>query len=143
MFDAPQRNHPTYVLERLGSSALLIVLLIGNILTAGTQNIADLLRLSYWQSLLRQVMNGNLSVLLSTAGIVIVLLLVLVISILRWSRTFFHIEGELLYTQRRTIFKKESKLPVTSITTVNVEQNVFEKLVGTAKVKIDIKYLQQ
>lgn len=138
MFDTPQRNHPTFILERIGSSLLLIVLLLGNTLTAGTQNMADLVKLSYWKLVFSQLMSGNFSVLLSAAGVVIVLLIVVGFSFIRWSRTFFHIENELLYSERRTIIRKQSKLPVASITTVNVEQNIFEKMAGTAKVKIDI-----
>ncbi len=138
MFDKPTRNHPTYIAERIGSYLLLILLLFGNALTAGTQNMADLLHVEYWKTVLAQLLSGHFSVLLSAAGAVLILLAVIGVSILRWSRTFFRVEGELLYSERRTIIRKESKLPVGSITTVNVEQNIFEKLVGTAKVKIDI-----
>lgn len=138
MFDTPIRNHPTYILEKIGSYILLILLLLGNTLTAGTQNIADLVSLAYWKTVLSQLMSGNFSVLLSAAGVLIILLVVIIVSILRWQKTTFHIEDELLFSERRTLIRKLSKLPVASITTVNVEQNIFEKMVGTAKVKIDI-----
>ncbi len=138
MFEKPVRNHPTYILERIGSYLLLLLLLLGNALTAGTKNTADLFRIDYWKLVLNQLLSGNFSVLLSAAGAVVILFAVIAVSILRWSRTFFRVEGELLYSERKTLIRKESKLPVGSITTVNVEQNVFEKAVGTAKVKIDI-----
>lgn len=138
MFNTPVRNHPTYILEKIGSYILLILLVFGNIMTAGTQNMADLFRIAYWKSVLSQLLSGNFQVLLSAAGVVIVLFVVIIISILRWRKTTFHIEGELLFSERKTLIRKLSKLPVASITTVNVEQNVFEKAVGTAKVKIDI-----
>ncbi len=138
MFNKPSRNHPTYILEKIGASFLFLVLLAGNMLTAQTQNTADLFSLHYWKMILLQVLSGNFSVLLGSAGIVLFLLVVVCVSALRWSRTFFHIENEMLFSERRTLLKKTSKLPVSSITTVNISQNVFEKLVGTAKVKIDI-----
>ena len=138
MFNTPQRNHPTYILEKTGSYLLLILLLLGNVLTAGTQSMADLIKISYWKTVLAQLMNGNFSVLLSAAGVLLMLLVVVAVSILRWRKTTFHIEAGMLFSERRTLMKKLSKLPVASITTVNVEQNIFEKLVGTAKVKIDI-----
>lgn len=138
MFNTPHRNHPTYILEKIGSYLLLILLLFGNAMTASTQNMADLFRISYWKDVVAQLIRGNFQVLLSAAGVIIVLFIVIIISILRWRKTTFHIEEELLFSERKTIIRKLSKLPVASITTVNVEQNIFEKAVGTAKVKIDI-----
>ena len=138
MFNKPLRNHPTYILEKIGASFLFLALLAGNMLTANTQNMADLFSLHYWKMIFSQVLSGNFSVLLGSAGIMIFLFVVICVSALRWSRTFFHIEDELLFSERRTMLKKTSKLPVNSITTVNISQNLFEKIVGTAKVKIDI-----
>ncbi len=138
MFDTPHRNHPSMIAERVGSSMLLILLLSYNVLTAGSNDLTDLVQLSYWQMVFRQLTAGNFSVLLSAAGVLLILSAVLVFSVFRWSRTFFHIQDGMLFSERRTLMRKHSKLPVSSITTVNIEQNIFEKIIGTAKVKIDI-----
>lgn len=138
MFDTPHRNHPSIIAERIGSYFVLILFLFYNTLTAGSNDLTDLVKLSYWQMVAKQLTAGNFSVLLSAAGVVIVLVFVLGFSVLRWSRTYFHITDGILFSERRTLMRKLSKLPVNSITTVNVEQNIFEKLIGTAKVKIDI-----
>ncbi len=138
MFDKPLRNHPTYILEKIGAYFLFLALLAGNILTANTQNMAELVTLHYWKMVFSQLLSGNFSVLLSSAGVLLFLFVVICVSVLRWNRTFFHIEDEMLFSERKTLLKKTSKLPVNSITTVNISQNLFEKMVGTAKVKIDI-----
>ena len=138
MFETPHRNHPSIIAERIGSYCLVILALFYNTLTAGSNGLSDLLKASYWKMVARQLTAGNFSVLLSAAGVAFVLLAVLAIAVLRWSRTYFHITDGMLFSERRTLMRKLSKLPVSSITTVNVEQNVFEKLIGTAKVKIDI-----
>lgn len=138
MFDTPHRNHPSLIAERVGSYFVVILALFYNTMTAGSNGLSDLLKASYWKMVARQLTAGNFSVLLSAAGVAFVLLAVLAIAVLRWSRTYFHITDGMLFSERRTLMRKLSKLPVSSITTVNVEQNVFEKLIGTAKVKIDI-----
>ena len=138
MFNTPTRNHFTFILERIGTYLFLILVIIGNMITSSTQNITDLFRVDYWKEIFTQVLSGDWSVLLSAAGGILLLVIIVLVSVFRWSRTCFHIDGEMLFSERKTLMRKTSKLPIGSITTVNVEQNVFERMVGTAKVKVDI-----
>ncbi len=134
MFSKPVRNHITIILEQIGA--------VGVVLVTGAFSLlfdiaADLRRGMSFAQILKYSTVGRLP---APVNIVVALLLVagVVWLILRWSKTVFYIDSGYLVVERRTLMHRTSRLPLGSISTVNLERSVFERVVGTAKIKLDI-----
>lgn len=135
MFESPTRNHFTIVLERAGAVIAFMLVLVGNDL----KDVGwEIFTLDYYRSLWHMaVYEGKKSVLI---GLLIFagLAWYLYISVRYWKRTTFYIDGVDFVYERKTMFRASSRLPIQNIAVVNVERNIFERLIGTAKVKIDL-----
>ena len=136
MFNKPTRSHISIIFERLGFVFFaLIAVASGNI----SNSINQMIRPEFWRSLSEKATDAN-SALVVFGGMALLLLVltVLIVSFRYWLRTFFYIEGQNFVFERKTLFGKHSKLPIANIASVNIERNVFERFVGTSKVKIDL-----
>lgn len=135
MFESPTRNHFTIVFERASAViAFLLVLVINDLKDVGW----EIFTLDYYRGLWHMaVVEGKKSVLIGLA-IFAGLLWYLYISVRYWKRTTFYIDGVDFVYERKTMFRASSRLPIQNIAVVNVERNIFERLIGTAKVKIDL-----
>lgn len=134
MFSKPTRNHITIILEQIGA--------VGVVLVTGAFSLlfdiaAELRRGMSFAQILRYSSVGRIP---APVNIVVALLLVagVVWLVLRWSKTLFYIESGYLVVERRTLMQRTSRLPLGSISTVNLERSVFERMAGTAKIKLDI-----
>ncbi len=131
MFDKPMRNHFSIIFEQLGAFGLVLV-------TGGFSLFYEL-----WQEL-----GGDFSRLFDASaggadvGFVLLMLAVILLLLFRavfaWYKTVFYFDGDYLVYERKTLMRKSSRLPFSAISTVNLERNVFERLIGTAKIKLDI-----
>ena len=133
MFNKPTRNHITIVFEQLGAVGVVVITFVFSVLREQLVNsggIRALIRSLKYGILPRQGM-----AFIAVAAIAAVLLVWLII---RWYKTVFYIDDGYLVCQRRTLMKKASRLPFSSLATVNLERSIFERIVGTAKIKIDI-----
>ncbi len=135
MFESPTRNHFTIVFERAGAViAFLLFLVFNDLKDVGW----EIFTIDYYRSLWHMaVYEGKKSVLIGLA-IFAGLLWYLYISVRYWKRTTFYIDGVDFVYERKTMFRASSRLPIQNIAVVNVERNIFERLIGTAKVKIDL-----
>ena len=135
MFESPTRNHFSIVFERAGAViAFLLVLVVNDLKEVGW----EIFTLDYYRSLWHMaVYEGKKSVLIGIA-IFAALLWYLFISVRYWKRTTFCIDGVDFVYERRTMFRASSRLPIQNIAVVNIERNIFERVIGTAKVKIDL-----
>jgi putative membrane protein len=134
MFSKPTRNHITIILEQIGA--------VGVVLVTGAVSLlfdiaAELRQGMSFAQILRYSSAGRIP---APANLVVAFLLVVgvVWLILRWSKTVFYIDSGYLVVERRTLMHRVSRLPLGSISTVNLERSVFERVVGTAKIKLDI-----
>ncbi|WP_434798666.1 PH domain-containing protein [Terrisporobacter vanillatitrophus] len=75
--------------------------------------------------------------LLILGAILGVLALILIYNIVVWAKTFITIEENTIIIQRNTINSKENTFGIKNISNINLEQNVFERIIGTYKIKID------
>ncbi|MBQ8026743.1 MAG: PH domain-containing protein, partial [Clostridia bacterium] len=134
MFSKPSRNHITIILEQIGAVGL--VLLTGSF-SMLFEIIGEFGRGMSFSSLLRRIAVGETHLIV----ILVVVLSGIILSawlFFRWRKTFFYIQGEYLVVEKNTLMRRSSRLPLGSIATVNLERNLFERIVGTAKVKLDI-----
>ena len=120
------RNHISIVAEQIGGGiiAVLALLLVNVIQEAGELTEQDLSALAD-------------SGLLITAGILLILAAVLANRLFVWAKTYICIEENAVVIERGTMNKKKNTIGIRNISNINLEQNLFEMLLGTCKVKLD------
>lgn len=80
-------------------------------------------------------------------GLWIVLILAVLLAavtgnrLLVWARTYIHIEDNAIIIEKNTVSKKKNTIGIKNISNINLEQNLFEMLAGTCKVKLDTNSL--
>ncbi len=80
-------------------------------------------------------------VLLAAGGILIVLILLIAWQMVVWSKTYISIQGNTIVIEKNTINQKKNIIGIKNISNINTEQNLFERLIGTCKVKLDTNSL--
>lgn len=135
MFESPTRNHFSVIFERAGAViAFLLFLVFNDLKDVGW----EIFTIDYYRNLWQMaVYEGKKSVLIGLAAFA-GLVWYIYISFRYWKRTTFYIDGVDFVYERKTMFRASSRLPIQNIAVVNVERNIFERLIGTAKVKIDL-----
>ena len=120
------RNHISIVAEQIGGGiiAVLALLLVNVIQEAGELTEEDLSAMAD-------------SGLLITAGILLILAAVLANRLFVWAKTYICIEENAVVIERGTMNKKKNTIGIRNISNINLEQNLFEMLLGTCKVKLD------
>ena len=71
------------------------------------------------------------------AAFLIIMLGILVFGFLRWRKTWIILEGNLIIVERNTLQKKKNTIALENVSSVNIERNIFERIVGTSRIKID------
>ena len=73
-------------------------------------------------------------------GLAVILALtgaVLLFQFLRWRKTWVTLDGNLIIIERNTLSRIHNTIAVENLSAVNVERNLFERIVGTARIKMD------
>ena len=73
-------------------------------------------------------------------GLAVILALtgaVLLFQFLRWRKTWVTLDGNLIIIERNTLNRIHNTIAVENLSAVNVERNLFERIVGTARIKMD------
>lgn len=124
------RNHISIVVEKLGVlGGIVVAYLIANVNT-----LSDLVAMG--------MPSENLvSVFLAGVAILMVLLFVVGYNVAVWSRTWISLVDGSIVIERNTLQKKKNTIGIKNISNVNLEQNLFEMLIGTCKVKLDTNSL--
>ena len=126
------RNHISIVIERLGRAILILgAVFVGNLLPELDTIVENL---------------GNLKenlmiVLLASGGILAILALLLIWQVIVWSKTYISIQDQTIVIEQNTLNRKKNTIGIKNISNVNTEQNLFEMLLGTYKVKLDTNSL--
>ncbi len=134
MFSKPSRNHISIIAEQFGAVGLVLLTGAVSLLfdfageSVGNVNIS---------LLLRRITSGDIYLAMLVAAVAAGIVFA-VWSFIRWRRTFFYIDGGYLVVEKNTLMHRVSRVPLDSISTVNLERNLFERMVGTAKIKLDI-----
>lgn len=125
------RNHIFIVVERIGG-------IIGAILLFALTSMADEIKaLLSGDSLLQD----RISLILAIIIIAIILGVLIGFQLWRWSKTFIYIQDKSIVVEQHTLQKKKNTIGIKNISNVNTEQNLFEILVGTCKIKLDTNSL--
>ena len=120
------RNHISIVAEQVGGGIVAIgaVLLVNLLQEADELSGEDLSAVTDRGSLIMAVI-----LLFLAAGIVN--------RIFVWAKTYISIEENAVVIERGTMNKKKNTIGIRNISNINLEQNLFEMLLGTCKVKMD------
>ncbi len=89
-----------------------------------------------------EISKADLSVLFDKSGFILLGVIALLIIItanrfLVWAKTYISIEENAIVIERNTVNKKKNTIGIKNISNINTEQNLFEMLMGTCKIKID------
>lgn len=120
------RNHISIVAEQIGGGILAIAaVLLVNVLQDADELIGE-----------------DLSAVADSGSLIMaVILLILAAGIANrifvWAKTYICIEENAVVIERGTMNKKKNTIGIRNISNINLEQNLFEMLLGTCKVKLD------
>lgn len=125
------RNHFSIVFERLGTVFVAIVM-FG--LYEGVEFLGEV------ESMISDFENfgGEIfSILIICLGVFIAFAAIVGFQILRWARTYISIQDQAIVIEVNTLNRKKNTIGIQNISNINLEQNLFEMLMGTYKVKLD------
>ncbi|QAT42501.1 PH domain-containing protein [Aminipila luticellarii] len=78
------------------------------------------------------------SVLLGLIAIFAIIMIFFVFNLLRWWKTKIYIEGDTLIVERNQLSQSKTTVKLSSISTVNLQQNIFEKIFDVYTLQLDI-----
>jgi len=119
------RCHPSIIIENLGAIFIVLALILIN-------NIDDL------GSILVGIKTApSIGVLIGLIAIIFGMGLYVFIQYRIWFKTLISIDNNAIEIERNTINRKHKTYGIKNISNVNLEQNIFEQIIGTYKIKID------
>ncbi len=121
------RCHASVIIENLGGAFWFIVLMLFSALDDASELFALL-------------MKGEITLFQALAGTGVVLVIVAVILIYNWvvwAKTWISIDNEAIVIEKNLLNRKVNTIGMKNISNINMEQNIFERIVGTYKVKLD------
>lgn len=120
------RNHISIIVERTGGILIaLLILFIPSLL----ENIDEAVEAGM------ELLDGK--GLLVNLGILLLFIIIIAAQVVVWSKTYISIQDNAVIIERNTLNKKKNTIGIRSISNINTEQNLFEMLLGTCKVKLD------
>ena len=123
------RNHFSYIFEQAWHWLVLFVCILFSS--------EDSMELG-----LELIRKGNIvQGILAMGGMLFVLLIICVWYLNRWYRTTITIQDGTITSAKVTLNRRINTMSVSNISNINLEQNLFEMLVGTYKLKIDTNSL--
>lgn len=128
MYDKPFRLHISSIIEQsFKVFGIIIVVLIANFF-----------------NLVSDLASGEIGfneMMISVLGLFGFILLLVSFFYIRWRKTYIILLKDTLIIERNFLFKYKMTVGLKNIATVELEQNVFERFLDTAKVKIDTNSL--
>lgn len=128
--DMRMRCHFSMIFESLWQFWLVIV--VAGINEIDT--IVEMVREIGEDGLMEMLRSGGIWGLLILLGIT---LIVLSFQYLRWRRTWVILQDNLIIVERNTLHKVKHTIAIENLSAVNMERNLFERIVGTYRVKMD------
>ena len=119
------RNHFSSIFEQMWSLILVFIAIIfGN---------EESLKLAVDLFMKGQFLQG----IMVLGGTFIVLIIILALFINQWYRTTITVKDGVFTIERMTLNRKVNNIAVSNISNINLEQNLFEMIMGTYKLKLD------
>lgn len=120
------RNHISIIAEQTGGLLIaLLIVLVPSLL----ENIDELMKTGL------EFMDGKW--LLVNLGLILFFLVIIALQFAVWSKTYISLQDNAVVIESNTLNKKKNTIGIRNISNINTEQNLFEMLLGTCKVKLD------
>ncbi len=71
------------------------------------------------------------------AGLLLLFLLIMGYQFMLWRKTFIYLDNNTFVFEQNTLNRKKNTVGIANISNINLEQNLFERLVGTYRLKLD------
>ena len=121
------RNHVSVVAERVGAGTYALLAVLAGIFIQNADELLDV--------------GGSLLADRRALLYLLICLGLLLVSIGKtwwtWSKTWISIQDQAIVIEKRTVNGSEHVIGIKNISNINLEQNLFEMLMGTCKVKMD------
>ena len=124
------RNHFSSVFEKIWS----LILVLAAIIVANISSVADGMDMIANKDAFGQLLAGF-------GGLILLVIVIVAWNILRWWKTPLTIKGDILIYERRTLNRLSNNISMSKISNINLEQNLFEMIMGTYTLKIDTSSL--
>ena len=124
------RNHFSSVFEKIWS----LILVLAAIIVANISSVADGMDMIANKDAFGQLLAGF-------GGLILLVIVIVAWNILRWWKTTLTIKGDILIYERRTLNRLSNNISMSKISNINLEQNLFEMIMGTYTLKIDTSSL--
>ena len=120
------RNHPSIIIENMGAAGIFIF----GIAISNIRRIIDLFA---------EIGSAELSFhqLISAFLVILAALLLAGMQAIRWKKTTISYDDKSIEISRNTLNRTEKTYAIRDISNINLEQNIFEQIFGTCKLKID------
>lgn len=125
MTDKKMRCHFTIILENSWKSLLVLLL----VFVSDVKDFAEMAQ---------EIRSGGVII---SAVILAVILFILIFQLIRWKKTTVMLEEDALIWERATLNKKTLTINIQNISSINLEQNLFERIIHTSRIKIDTNSL--
>lgn len=130
MEDVKLRCHFSMIFESLWQFwAAIVIILINQI-----DDVIALIRSAIKDGLQDALSSGGIWVI---GGLALVTLAVFMFQFFRWKNTWITLEDNLVIIERNTLKKYRNTIAVENISSVNTQRNLFERLAGTYRIKLD------
>ena len=122
-------NHPSIILEKLWKAMFFIVVVFIGSINDFIEAAALIKAGNVWEGLL------------AAGGGFLIIVLIVLWNIIRWYKTTITIKDGTIEIERRTLNRNINTIAVQNISNINLEQNIFEMIIGTYKLKLDTSSL--
>ena len=119
------RNHPSLMLEQLGVFGVIIITFL-------ISSLDDL------DEILGDIKNSDSTTLLIIILVILaVILFRLAVNTIVWYKTWITVDETSITITKNTIFRSVNTIGLRTISNINIERNLLERILGTSTVKID------
>ena len=125
------RNHFSIVFERLGAGFVAFAMIF---LYEGAELLGEI---GSVMTNLENLEEELFTILLAVAGVLVLFGIVVGLQVFRWAKTWISIQDQAIVIEVNTLKRKKNTIGIKNISNINLEQNLFEMLMGTCKVKMD------
>lgn len=129
------RNHFSYVIEQLGGSFIVGLLILWQLVPELIDNKEN--------DFVKNVKSMGILSVYTVVVLIFLLIFGLIVAfyVRRWYKTWITISGETLTVERNTIRSVKNTVGIKNISNVNLNQNLFEMLIGTCNLKLNTNSL--
>ncbi|AQM61377.1 hypothetical protein NPD11_57 [Clostridium baratii] len=132
--DKPFRSHFSIIFENSISFLFIILLFFINIFRDFFNEI-DSINIKNIYLLITTNLSKGIFIFVI---LLFVVLIKIFINYLMWRKTFMYLDNNDFIYERNSIFKCKKNFPLKNIASVNINQSIFQRLIGTSSLKFDL-----